>query len=108
MDDLFDKYKERINSLPISPAVKEEIYTNFHMEIQTKLLGSFVDTLTMEQQKSIAEASTDEEAARVFFSLLSESLEIPEFLQFVEQVYTDAMMKALSELPSPESLRPTP
>lgn len=103
MDELFQKYKVRIESLPISQEDKEKLYNNFYNEIQFKLVNSFFDTLTTEQKRSIAEASTDEEAIRIYFQLLNESIELPEFLQFIEQVYTEAMTKALSELPNLEN-----
>lgn len=100
MDDLLQKYKERINSLPIAQSDKDNLYSNLTQELNFKLMNSFLDTLTDEQLKLINETTSDEETIRVYFSILSESIEIPEFLQFIEQVYTVAMTKALSELPS--------
>lgn len=100
MDDLLQKYKTRIESLSISKEDKDKIFSNFNSEIHFKLMNSFVDTLTDEQLKAIDNAGTEEEVLRVYFQLLNESLELPEFLQFIEQVYTEAMLKALSELPS--------
>lgn len=106
MEDLFQKYKERIEALSISDEDKKKIYDSFYSELQFKLVNSCFDTMTDEQKKSIAEASTDEEALRVYFQILNESIEIPEFLQFIEQVYTEAMTKAFSELPSSDTFSP--
>lgn len=100
MDELFKKYKERITALGIAEQDKEKIYNNFFTEIQFKLVNSFFDTLTDEQKELIAKAETDEEIVKTYFSLLSESIEIPEYLQFIEQVYTEAMMKAIAQLPA--------
>ena len=101
MDDLLQQYRQRIDALAISEENKKHIFDNFISEIQFKLVNSFFDTLTDKQKKDIAEASTDEEAMKIYFDLMNQSIEIPEFLQFIEQIYTEAMTKALSELPSP-------
>lgn len=106
MDELFLKYKQRILALNISTEDKEKIYNQFYEELQFKLLDSFFETLTEDQKKSIEKADTDEEAIRIFFDLLNESVEIPEFLQFIEQIYTDTMTKMLADLPSFEISNP--
>ncbi|OGF98878.1 hypothetical protein A3D78_03290 [Candidatus Gottesmanbacteria bacterium RIFCSPHIGHO2_02_FULL_39_14] len=99
MDDLFEKYKQRINSLPISEEEKDKLFNNFATELQFNLTNAFADTLTDEQLKKIDEAVNDEETLRIYFSILNESLELPEFLDFIEQTYTDIMTKTLSSLP---------
>ncbi|OGK14364.1 hypothetical protein A3I50_02095 [Candidatus Roizmanbacteria bacterium RIFCSPLOWO2_02_FULL_37_9] len=99
MDDLFQKYQEKISSLALSSKAKQEIFQNFYFELQFQLINSFFDTLTDNQKKEIAEASSDEEAIRLYFRFLNESVEIPEFLQFIEQIYSEAMTKALDSLP---------
>lgn len=108
MDDLLKKYKEKIEVLPISSENKSKIYDSFYDELQFKLLDAFVDTLTPDQQKQIADASSDEEAVKIYFSLLNESVEMPEFVEFIEKIYTEILEKALKELPSSESLSRQP
>ena len=99
MDNLLKKYKSRIESLAISQSDKDKLCDNFFSEIQFKLANSFVNTLTDEQKKLLAYANSDEELVQVYLQLLNKSIDIPEFLDYIEQVYTDSMIKAISEIP---------
>lgn len=99
MDELFQKYKQRIEALNISQKDKERIYSNIYNEIQYKLVNSFFKSLTPKQKKSIAETESDEEALEIYFRLILDSLQRTEVIHSLEEIYTQSMMQALSEIP---------
>lgn len=99
MHVFLSKYKEKLSHLPLNELEKARIFQDFQGQLLRKLLDGFYNKLTEEEKDKLTGGDTVEKMIEIYFTLLLEKIDYPDFIDYFDQTYINILSEALSNLP---------
>ena len=99
MHILLERYKEKLNHLPFNDLEKSRLGVEFERQLLRKLLDAFYSKLTDDEKASLDEAPTTEKLIEEYLTLLSQKLDFPDFIEYLDNTYMNILTVSLNDLP---------
>lgn len=99
MHVLLSRYKEKLSHLPLNELEKAHIFQDFQGTLLRKLLDAFYHKLTIEEKDKLTGGDTVDQMIEIYFSLLLEKIDYPDFIEYFDKTYIDILSEAVSGLP---------
>ena len=99
MHVLLARYKEKLSHLPFNDLEKSRLGVEFERQLLRKLLDAFYSKLTDDEKARLDEAPTTEKLMTEYLTLLSQKIDYPDFIDYLDNTYMDILTFSLNELP---------
>ncbi len=99
MHVLLERYKEKLKHLPFNDLEISRLGVEFERQLLRKLLDAFYNNLTDDEKAKLDEAQTTDKLIEEYLTLLSQKLDYPDFIEYLDNTYMNILTASLNELP---------